>query len=309
MSGRVTDEDIEAFLRALREKPETAEEVSAAARVMREHALKLSRAFPEALDTCGTGADNQHTVNVSTLAAIVAAAAGVRVAKHGNRSVTSVCGSADLLELLGVKIDLTPPVVEACLEKTGFGFFFAPIFHPAVKYAGAARKQIKGKTIFNLLGPLSNPAGAGTQLIGVWDPPHVELVAQALVQFGTKRAFVVHGLDGLDEISLSAETLVAEVRNGNIQTFHLDPSNLGFKKCEISALQCSTKEQCKDAALAILQGADGPQTEFVVLNAGAALCVAGKAPSIPEGARVARAVLKSGAALKKLEEIIEVSRV
>lgn len=304
MTGKVDDAHIEEWLLLLREKGETAEEIAAAAVVMRRHAVKLSKKFPDLLDTCGTGADESRTINVSTLSAIVAAAAGVRVAKHGNRSVSSVCGSADLLEALGVTVDLGPEETQGCLEKTGFAFFFAPRFHPAVRFAMPARKKIKGKTIFNLLGPLSNPAGARYQLVGVYDKKLTAIMAKALGELGVERALVVHGADGMDEISTCGETFVSELLDGRIHSHALKPEEFGIKPALKSDLQCDSKEAAKDAALKVLGGEAGPKSDLVGLNAAAAVYVAGKSKTLQGGLSLARETLASKKALAKLEEIV-----
>lgn len=229
MSGGCVTSEIEAFLTFLRDKGEASSEIAAAAKVMRRHSSKLPHNYPDLLDTCGTGGDAKNTVNVSTIAAIVACAAGAQVAKHGNRSVSSVCGSADLLEMLGVKIDLSPAQVAQCLERTGFAFMFAPIFHPSVKHAMAARKNVGGKTIFNLLGPLTNPAGAHYQLLGVYSDRVLMPVASALLALGLKRAMVVHGSDGMDEITTCGPTRVVMVDEGKIHEKKLDPAMFRMK--------------------------------------------------------------------------------
>lgn len=308
ISGTLETGQIEGFLLALRKKGESVTEIAAAARVMRAHALKLSRSYPELLDTCGTGGDGKHTLNVSTLAALVACAAGARVAKHGNRSVSSVCGSADLLELLGVAVDLEPAAVERMISATGFGFFFAPRFHPAVKHAMPARKNIKGKTLFNILGPLSNPAGACHQLLGVYEERLVETCAGVLRELGSKRALVVHGADGLDEISISGPTIVAELTEGVVNTYTISPDEFGISKAPAEALYCAKKEENKERALQILKGRPGPGFDIVRLNAAAALYAAGKAVSIQEGVLAATKTLAGGSAFQKLEEIVAFTR-
>lgn len=305
MAGQMPDADIERFLTDLCDRGETAVEIAAAAEVMRENAVKLPKTFPDLLDTCGTGGDGSRTLNVSTLAAIVAAAAGARVAKHGNRSVSSVCGSADVLEKLGMKIDLTPEQVAACIEKTRFGFFFAPNFHPAVKAAMPARKRIQGKTLFNILGPLSNPAGAAFQIVGVYEDRLVKLVAQALSKLGTTRALVVHGKDGLDEISLSGETRIAELKGGEILEYTVVPEDFNMKREPLENLRCQTAEQNVETARRVLAGDSGAATKIVCLNAAAALYVAGKAGSIKEGVLAAMDVFESGRAEKTLNSVIK----
>ena len=308
VGGGVSTPQIEALLLALREKGETAEEITAAAQVMREYALKLSKAYPDLLDTCGTGGDAKNTLNISTLASLVACSAGAKVAKHGNRSVSGVCGSADLLEMLGVKIELSPEGVEKCIKETGFGFFFAPQFHPAIKAAMPARKNIQGKTLFNLLGPLANPAGADYQLIGVYSQPLVQTFAQVLAMLETKRAMVVHGLEGLDEISLSGPTQVAEVINGSIRMYRFEPEDAGLESAPLATFQCRTKEDNKTRGLKILNGELGPESDIVCLNAGAALYVAGIALSIGDGLFIAHEAIKNGKSMKKLEQIIKVTQ-
>ncbi len=308
MSGAVQDGDIESMLLILRERGESALEIAAAAEVMRENALKLPQEFPDLLDTCGTGGDGLKTLNISTLAALVAAAAGVRVAKHGNRSVSGICGSADLLEMLGVKIDLPPEAVARCLEKTGFGFFFAPLFHPAVKAAMPARKRIQGKTLFNILGPLSNPAGARTQLVGVYEERLVEIVAEALKKLGSVRAMVVHGSDGLDEISLSGETKIAELKNGRVTHYTVAPEDFGLKREPLENIRCLTPQDAKNAALKVLHDDSSAATKIVSLNAAAALYVSGKAHSIKEGVLLAMDALDGGLVEKKLKAVADFSR-
>lgn len=308
MSGQMPDADIEAFLLGLRERGETAVEIAAAAQVMRENAVKLPKTFPDLLDTCGTGGDGLKTLNVSTLSAFVAAAAGARVAKHGNRSVSSVCGSADLLEMLGVKIGLSPQSVAECLEKTRFGFFFAPVFHPAVKAAMPARKKLGGKTLFNVLGPLSNPAGASFQIVGVYEDRLVGLVAQALQKLGLKRALVVHGKDGLDEITLSAETKIAELKDGAVSEYTVSPEDFNLKREPLENLRCQTPEENLRAAREVFNGDNGAPKKIVCLNAAAALYVAGLAHSIKEGVLLAMDAIDSGKAAKTCKAVAELTQ-
>ncbi|MGH7198461.1 MAG: anthranilate phosphoribosyltransferase [Candidatus Omnitrophota bacterium] len=303
VTGAVQDPAIEEFLTELRQKGETVAEITAAAHVMRRHALKLSKHFPDLLDTCGTGGDARRTLNISTLSAIVASSAGVQVGKHGNRSVSSTCGSADLLEALGVKIDLSVSAIERSIETVGFGFFFAPQFHPATRFAMPARKRIQGKTLFNLLGPLSNPGGALHQLIGVYDEKLVKVLAEALRELGAKRALVVHGLDGLDEITNCERTSVAELDGGRIRTYSLTPEEFGLKRGSLSDLQCASREEAKDRALEVLEGRAGPASDVVCLNTGAALFVAGKVKTIREGLELSKELIETEEAFDKLEEI------
>lgn len=307
VAGKAPDADIEEFLILLKQKGETADEITAAATVMRRHAVGLSKRFPDLLDTCGTGADQSRTVNVSTLASLIAAAAGIRVAKHGNRAVSGVCGSADLLELLGVNIELEPEQIQACLEKTGFAFFFAPRFHPATRFAMPARQRIKDKTLFNLLGPLSNPAGARFQLVGVYDKKLTKTLAEVLRELGTERALVVHGSDGMDEITTCGETFVSELLDGRLVDHVLHPKDFGLRAAKPADLQCDSKESAKESALAVLSGEPGPKSDLAALNAAAAIYVAGKSKSLKGGLSFAKDILGSKKALQKLEEIVSVS--
>ncbi|MBI2095191.1 MAG: anthranilate phosphoribosyltransferase [Candidatus Omnitrophica bacterium] len=304
VTGKTGDDQIEKFLLLLREKKETAVEIFAAAAVMRKVAVKTSRPRPALLDTCGTGGDGCHTLNVSTLAALVAAAGGARVAKHGNRSVSSLCGSADILEGLGVRIELPLERLEACLDETGFAFFFAPNFHPATRYAMPARKRIRGKTIFNVLGPLANPAGVDYQLLGVYEERLVPVLAEALADLGIKKALVVYGLDGVDEISLSGETVCAEVSRGKIANFVMTPEAAGLPRTSLASLQVSSKESSCQSARKVLAAEPGPARDLVCLNAGAALYAAEKVLSIKAGVDLARRTIVSGAAKTQLEALV-----
>ncbi len=304
VSGECSDSQIEEFLLMLREKGETAEEIAAAAKVMRKHALAFPENIPDLLDTCGTGGDNQRLLNVSTLSALVACAAGAKVAKHGNRSVSSVCGSADLLEMLGIKIDLPPEKILQCIHETGFGFFFAPAFHPATRFAMPARKKIKGKTIFNLLGPLANPAGASRQLLGVYESRLVPVMAEVLLKLGTQHAFVVYGTDGVDEISLSAETLIAEIKDGKISHSKALPEDFNLKREPLENLRVSSKEESCQTALKVIQGDVGAASKITCINAAAALYLAGKAKSLKEGLLLAMDALENGNVEKKLKQIV-----
>lgn len=302
MAGSVDTPQIESFLVLLRQKGETAAEIAAAAKVMRKHAVHFKHSYPETIDTCGTGGDAQNTLNVSTLSAIVACAAGVKIAKHGNRSVSSVCGSADLLELLGVKADLAPEKAEKCLEATGFAFLFAPLFHPAVKHAMAARRNIQGKTLFNLLGPLTNPAGVKRQVIGVYSQDAAEKTAEALRLLGLERALVVHGSDGLDEISISDSTYTAELKHGVINHAFVAPEAVKLKRRPIEEIRCASKDDNKKKALDVLAGKPGAPFDIVCFNAAAAIWIAGEMPLV-EAFETARETLLSGKAKSKLEEI------
>lgn len=306
VNGRLSDEVIEEFLLLLRQKGETVEEISAAASVMNRYKIKLTANYTDALDTCGTGGDALYTINISTLSALIASSLGVRVAKHGNRSVSSLCGSADLLELLGVKIDVPIESAERSLMQINFAFFFAPLFHPAMRYAMPARRKIKGKTIFNLLGPLSNPANAKHQIIGVYRMDLVEKMALVLKEQGTKKALVVCGRDGMDELSICEKTLIGEVNGPNIKIYEFGPEDFGIEKIRsLEPIQCKNRDDGKKLALDLLTGhANKASEDIVCLNAAAALFAAEKTRSIREGIETARQALHSHQALNKLEEII-----
>lgn len=304
VGGSAQDDEIEQFLLALRDKGETVEEIVAAARVMRSRAVKLGRNFPELLDTCGTGGDSKGTINVSTLVAIIAASVGVKVAKHGNRSVSSVCGSADILEMLGVRIDLTPEQVVESLNERNFAFLFAPKFHPAMKNAMPARQRIKGKTLFNLLGPLSNPAGVSNQLLGVYDERLVSVMVRVLKELGMHRALVVYGMDGLDEITLTGPTKIGELNSGSIQMYDLSPESMELERRPLSEIQCRSKEECLAAAVHVLRNQkSGAMKDVVCLNAGAALYIAGKAETIKRGIEVAKAAIEQGTVSRWLDDL------
>jgi anthranilate phosphoribosyltransferase len=304
LSGAAGNEAITAFLRALREKGVTVDELVGFATVMRRHAAKI---FPNGapaewtlVDTCGTGGDAAGTFNISTCAAFVVAGAGVRVAKHGNRSISSRCGSADVLEALGVKIDHTPAEVRACIQRVGIGFMFAPLMHSAVKHAMPARRALGGRTVFNLLGPLTNPAGAQVQVLGVYDASLTELMAQALAELGSKRAFVVHGADGLDEISLSGETRISEVRDGRVRTFTVLPEDVGLPRAPLSSIAGGDAQHNAQIIRDVLSGRPGPYRDIVLANAAAALVAAGQAPDFRIGVRLAGESIHCGAAADKV---------
>lgn len=311
VAGRFADADIERFLLALREKGESEAEICAAAGVLSRHAVKLSRTYPDLLDTCGTGGDGRSSLNVSTLASLVVCAAGVRVGKHGNRAVSGRTGSADLLEMLGVKIDAAPAVWERCIEEAGFAFFFAPLYHPAVRQASAARKRIAGKTLFNILGPLLNPARAQRRLMGVYDVRLLSLLGPALEQNGAVQALVVRGQDGLDEISLTAKTDAAHYilgRNAKTHYLVIDPKETGLPPCRLEELICATPEDSLRDARAVLGGQAGPKLDWTLLNAGAAIWIAGRADDLRGGIAQAREAVLSGAVLKKLDQIVALSK-
>ncbi|MEW6183675.1 MAG: anthranilate phosphoribosyltransferase [Bacillota bacterium] len=304
MSGEVTPAQIGGFLIALRVKGETADEVAGFARAMREKAVGYVSRHPQLVDTCGTGGDGTHTFNISTTAAFVVAACGVPVAKHGNRSVSSSAGSADVLEALGAKIDVHPDVAGRCLDEIGFGFFFAPVCHPAMKYAAGPRRELGLRTVFNILGPLCNPAGARIQVLGVYTPELLGLVADVLSLLDVERAFVVHGAGGLDEVSPIGRVVYAEVSNGSVQHGEFDPAVYGVPRCLIQDLRGGTVDENAVITRKVLQGDTGPKTDTVALNAALALVAAGRAGSIAEGMGMARGVIKSGAAFEKMEEYI-----
>jgi len=305
MEGEATPAQIAAFITALRIKGETVEEVTGAARIMRQKATRIDARSSVVVDTCGTGGDGRNTFNISTTAAFVVAAAGLTVAKHGNRAVSSGCGSADVLEALGVKIDAAPEIVEECLQQIGIGFLFAPRLHGAMKHAIGPRREIGIRTIFNMLGPLTNPAGATSQLIGVYDPRLTEMFAGVLKNLGTKRAFVVHGADGLDEATVTGETRVSELKEGLVTTYNIDPVEL-FGKCFAAAeLLGGDAEANARITTDILSGETGARRGIVVLNAALAIVAGGKAEGIRDGITVAEACIDSGAARKKLQALIE----
>ncbi len=306
MEGRATDAQIASFLTALRIKGETVEEITGAAKVMMEKATKIN-APKYTVDTCGTGGDMAHTFNISTTSALVVAACGVPVAKHGNRSVSSRSGSADVLEALGVKIDLEPKKVEKCLESTGFGFMFAPLFHPAMKYAIGPRKEMGIRTVFNILGPLTNPAGAERQVLGVFSGSLTETVAQVLGNLGIVHAFIVHGEDGLDEITNTEKTKISELKDGRTDTYYITPEGMGFTRAGKQDLLGGTAEENAKITIDILKGIKGPRKDITIMNAAAALITGDMVKSFKEAAEKASEAIDSGAALKKLEEIKAVS--
>ncbi len=308
MDGGAQPSQIAGFLVGLAMKGERPDEIVGLARTMRARSTKLSRSFAPVFDTCGTGGDGAHTFNVSTVAALVLAACGVRVAKHGNRSASSRCGSADLFEQLGVNIAATAPIVERCLEGAGIAFFFAQVFHPSMKHAAATRKELGVRTAFNLLGPLTNPAGASRQLVGVPRPELTELVARSLAQLGAERAWVVHGADGLDEISTTGYTKVSECREGAVNTFYLHPGDVGLAKSAPETLRGGDAADNAVIARAVLAGQAGGPRDIVLLNAGASLLIAGKVATIPEGIAMAADAVDTGRAAAALEKLVELSQ-
>ncbi|MBN1381766.1 MAG: anthranilate phosphoribosyltransferase [Deltaproteobacteria bacterium] len=307
MEGKATDAQIAAFITALRIKGETAEEVTGAARIMRKKATRIDARSSTIVDTCGTGGDGANTFNISTTAAFVVAAAGITVAKHGNRAVSSGCGSADLLEALGVNIDAGPIIVEECVQQIGIGFLFAPKLHRAMKYAIGPRREIAIRTIFNMLGPLTNPAGATAQLIGVYDPTLTEMFAQTLKNMGTKRAFIVHGTDGLDEATVTSETRVSELKNGLISTYNINAQEIFGETYRMEALKGGDASYNAEITKDVLSGKDGACRKIVLLNAALAMMAADKAPTLPHAIALAKQCIDEGAAIRKLQQLIELS--
>lgn len=301
MEGEATSSQIAAFIIALRMKGETADELSGFADAMLSHAVRIDPGAE--LDTCGTGGDGSSSFNISTAAALVSSGAGVRVAKHGNRAMSSHCGSADVLEALGVRIDLEPPVVEQCIREVGIGFMFAPKFHPAMKYAAAPRREIGIRTVFNILGPLCNPAGARSQLLGVADPALVSTMADVLLSLGIGRAMVVHGEDGLDEFTLSGRTSVCEIVNGRVRRYTVSPEEFGLQRASGEQLHGGTAEENATLLKDILSGERGPRRDVVVLNAGAALAVSGVVGDLAQGVRLAEEVIDTGRAMSRLDAL------
>ncbi|MBE0447505.1 MAG: anthranilate phosphoribosyltransferase [Actinobacteria bacterium] len=303
MSGEATPAQIAALITALRMKGETVDEISGFATVMREKASRISPKVVELVDTCGTGGDQLHTFNISTTVAFVIAGAGVPVAKHGNRSVSSRSGSADVLEALGVGIDLTPDQVERCIEEVGIGFMFAPNFHRAMKHAIGPRREIGIRTVFNILGPLTNPAGATAQVLGVYDPQLTEVMALVLGNIGVKHALVVHGHNGLDEISNTGESIISELKDGKVTTYTLTPEQCGVSRASIEGLRGGTAEDNAAITLDILKGAGGPKRDVVLMNAAAGLIAASRATSFEEGMALAEQAIGNGNALSKLQAL------
>jgi anthranilate phosphoribosyltransferase len=301
MTGAASPSQIGSFITALRMKGETADEITGAARVMRKKATLVEAGGGVVVDTCGTGGDESMTFNISTAAAFVVAACGLTVAKHGNRSVSSRSGSADVLRALGVNIEAEVSRVEECLKEAGIGFLFAPMLHGAMKYAAPVRREIGIRTIFNLLGPLTNPAGAQCQVLGVYDTLLTDILAKVLSNLGSIHAFVVSGEDGLDEITLTDDTRVTELKDGTIKSYHIKPEDFGFERCSLKYLLGGGPEENARIILEILNGKKGPQRDVVLLNASAGITAGGKTRTLKEGVAFARGAIDSGEALKKLE--------
>ncbi len=309
MNGESTPTQNAAFLSALSTKSakaETTDEIAGCAAAMREHATKVTTNM-DVFEIVGTGGDNAGSFNISTTAALVAAAGGMKVAKHGNRAASSLCGTADCLEALGVNIQQEPEKCVELLEKVGMCFFFAQKYHSSMKYVGAIRKELGFRTVFNILGPLTNPATPSMQLLGVYDEYLVEPLAQVLVNLGVKRGMVVYGMDKLDEISLSAPTKVCEIKDGWFKTYMIEPENFGFKKCTKDELKGGTPAENAEITKNILKGEKGPKRDAVLMNAGAALYIGGKAGTMADGIKLAAELIDNGSALKTLEKFVTVS--
>jgi anthranilate phosphoribosyltransferase len=319
MTGKATDAQIASFLTGLRMKCETVDELIGFAKVIR---AKASWVRPQArvgasfsgtdremlVDTCGTGGDATGTFNISTATAFVVAGAGIRVAKHGNRSVSSFCGSADVVEALGIRLDLTPDAVSQCIDQAGIGFLYAPLLHEAMRYVVLARREMKIRTVFNLLGPICNPAQASAQVLGVYNEDLTEIMAQVLCELGTERAFVVHGSDGLDEITITGESKISEVRDGEVRTYYVTPEDFGIARAPISSIQGGDAKQNAEIIRGILSNCGGAKQDVVLLNAAAGLAVGGKAASLHDGIQLARDSIQSGKASACLQKLVDLSQ-
>ena len=308
MQGDATPAQIGGFLVALRLKGETPDEIAGCAEAMREHVVRVSPQRQDLVDTAGTGGDGARTFNISTAAALVAAAAGAGVAKHGNRAVSSASGSADVLEALGFRLDVPPPRIERSIDELGFGFLFAPSHHPAMRHAAPVRKELAARTVFNVLGPLTNPAGARAQVVGVYAPELVPRIADVLLRLGARRAFVVHGAGGIDELSPAGENVVFEVANGGIRRREIDPRDVGVPRCRPEDLRGGSPAENAATVRGILAGARGPKREAVLLNAAGAIAAAGHARDLADGYALAAEAVDSGAAGERLDELIAFSR-
>jgi anthranilate phosphoribosyltransferase len=308
MAGEATPAQIAGFLVALRAKGETAEEIAGCAEAMREHALAVRPARDDLVDTAGTGGDGAGTLNISTAAALVAAAAGAGVAKHGNRAVSSASGSADVLEALGFELELPPERIARSIDELGFGFLFAPAHHPAMKHAAPVRRELATRTVFNVLGPLTNPAGARAQVVGVFAPELVRTLAEVLAQLGARRAFVVHGAYGIDELSPAGPNLVCEVVNGSVRERTIDPRELGVERCAPDALLGGSPRANADRIRTVFAGEEGGARDAILLNAAGAIAAAGHAADLREGLELAREAVDSGAAAERLDELVAFSR-
>ncbi len=316
MNGKATDAQIASFLTALRMKCETVDELIGFAKIIRAKVSPIRPRFAEEtsfagqdrnvlVDTCGTGGDASGTFNISTAAAFVVAGAGIRVAKHGNRSVSSLCGSADVIEALGISLDLTPDDIARCIEETGIGFLYAPLLHDAMRYVVHARREMKIRTVFNLLGPICNPARANAQVIGVYNEELTEIMAQVLCELGTERAFVVHGSDGLDEITISGESKISEVRNGEVRNYYVTPEDFGIQRAPIDEILGGDARQNAEIIRHVLSDGGGTRQDVVLLNAAAGVVVGGKAKNMQEGVQLARESVRSGSAMACLQKLVE----
>ncbi len=308
MTGECTDAQIAGFLVGLRSKGETVGEITAAASVMRELASRVHINHDNLIDTCGTGGDGHNTFNISTTAAFVVAAAGGHVAKHGNRSVSSKSGSADVLETAGVKLELTPEQVAQCVEEIGIGFMFAPMHHSAMKHAIGPRKDLGVRTVFNVLGPLTNPAGAKRQVMGVFSKDWLETLANVLKNLGSEQVMIVHSEDGMDEISISAPTNVAELKDGEIKTYKIKPEQFGMQRADISTLTVENVEESFNVMQAVLDNQSGPTQDIVLLNAGAAIYTAGIEDTLATGIASARQVIENGSASSRLNQLVKLTQ-
>jgi anthranilate phosphoribosyltransferase len=305
MEGDATAAQIGGLLVGLRLKGETADEIAGCAEAMREHALAVRPRREDLVDTAGTGGDGAGTINISTAAALVAAAAGAGVAKHGNRAVSSASGSADVLEALGFRLELPPAQIERSIDQLGFGFLFAPTHHPAMRHAAPVRRELAARTVFNVLGPLTNPAGARAQVVGVYAPELVPTLAQVLARLGARRAFVVHGAGGIDELSPAGPNLVCEVVDGSVREREIDPLDLGVPRCDPAELRGGSPTENAAAIRAVFGGEDGGRRSAILLNAAGAIAAAGHARDLAEGLALARGALDSGAAAARLEELVK----
>jgi anthranilate phosphoribosyltransferase len=308
MSGEATPAQIGGFLVALRLKGETADEIAGCAEAMRAHVLPVTPTRNDLVDTAGTGGDGGKTFNISTAAALVAAAAGAGVAKHGNRSVSSLAGSADVLEALGFELDLSPERIAQSIDELGFGFMFAPTHHPSMRHAAPVRRELAARTVFNVLGPLTNPAGARAQVVGVYSPLLVPVIADVLASLGARRAFVVHGAGGVDELSPAGPNLVHEVVDGEVHGREIDPLDLGVPRCDPDELRGGTAEENAAAIREVFAGAGGGRRDAILLNAAGAIAAGGHAADLREGLDLAREALDSGAAAERLDELAAFSR-
>ncbi len=308
MSGEATPGQIGGFLVALRLKGETADEIAGSAEAMRAHAIAVHPKRSDLVDTAGTGGDGGRTFNISTAAALLAAAAGAGVAKHGNRSVSSASGSADVLEELGFELDLSPERIAGSIDELGFGFMFAPTHHPAMKHAGPVRRELATRTVFNVLGPLTNPAGARAQVVGVYSPQLVPVIADVLAQLGARRAFVVHGAGGIDELSPAGPNLVCEVVDGDVHRREIDPLDLGVERCDPAELRGGTPAENAQSIRDVFEGGNGGRRSAILLNAAGAIAAGGHARDLNEGIGLAREALASGAAAERLEALVAYSR-